>query len=101
MDRDDKDTGGLEYDVQKRAKAGTSATFRGVVALYIIYLGYKVIQGAGDETSTMPPWLCWVGGIALIAAGLGCGYYAWRRWHIDVEAARIKNENTEEDTPES
>ena len=93
----------LEYDVQQRARAGTKATFRGIVALYIIYLGYRLIRGAGDGTSTMPVWLAWVGGIVLIAAALGFGVYIWKRWRIDVEAARIReddNENTGEDAPE-
>jgi len=91
----------LEYNVQQRAKAGTTATFRGVVALYIIYLGYSVIRGAGSESSSMPVWLAWGGGIFLIAAALAFGYYTWKRWHIDVEAARIKEETTEEDAPEA
>ena len=28
----------FEYDVQKRARAGTAATLRAVISLYIIYL---------------------------------------------------------------
>ncbi len=94
----------LEYDVQQRARAGTKATFRGVVALYIIYLGYSVIRSAGDEASTMPPWLAWGGGILLIAAALGFGVYTWKRWRLDVEAARIREDagidTAGEDAPE-
>ena len=42
----------LEYDIQKRARAGTAATFRAVVAGYIAYLGWKV---ATAEGGSMPP----------------------------------------------
>ena len=79
----------LEYDVQKRARAGTAATFRAVVAVYIIYLGYNLIKTTVDGSSTLPVWLGWAAGIFFIAAALGFGYYIWRRWHIDVEAARL------------
>ena len=79
----------LEYDVQKRAKAGTAATFRAVVAVYIIYLGYNILRSTIDGSSTLPPWVGWTVGIFFIAAALGFGYYIWRRWHRDVEAARL------------
>ncbi len=100
---DNKNENKLEYDVQERARAGTRATLRAAVALYVIYLGYRLIRGAGDETSTMPVWLAWVAGIALIAAALGFGIYIWKRWKLDVEAARIREEPGEDagdDTPE-
>ena len=92
----------FEYDVQKRARAGTAATFRAVVALYIMYLGYKLIRGMLDGTSTMLPWQGWGFGVFFILAGLGVGYYAWRRWHIDVENARLPKPEElpgDEDTP--
>ena len=81
----------LEYNVQQRARAGTAATFRAVVAIYIGYLGYKVILGVQDGSSSVPFWAGWAIGLFLIAAALAFCYYTWRRWHIDVEAARIKD----------
>lgn len=98
---DEKNETKLEYNVQQRAKAGTAATFRGVVALYIAYLGYKIIQGGMDESSTLPSWAGWTVGLAFIAAALGFGYYIWKRWRSDVEAARLPAEDSveEEDAP--
>ena len=72
----------LEYNVQERARAGTKATFRAVVAIYIAYLGYKLIREPAAGWSVAV-------GVAFIAAALAFGYYIWRQWHIDVEKARL------------
>ena len=95
---ENKNSQKLEYDVQKRAQAGVKATFRGVVAAYIIYLGYKVIR---------EPESVWqiAAGVFFIAAALGFGVYAWKRWRLDLEAARLpdaeeSDEKNDEDEPE-
>ena len=72
----------FEYDIQKRARAGVKATFRGVVAVYIIYLGYQIIRG-GESA-----WQI-AAGVVFIAAALAFGVYAFRHWRLDVEAARL------------
>jgi len=89
----------LEYNVQERARAGTKATFRGVVAFYIAYLGYKLIR---------EPEAAWsvTAGVVFILAALAFGYYIWRQWHIDVEKARLpdtdgqSSEQTDGETPD-
>lgn len=93
----------LEYNVRERAAAGTKATFRGVVAFYIAYLGYKLIREPEAAWSVAV-------GVAFIAAALAFGYYIWRQWHIDVEKARLpetdeqndtqSDEQTDEETPD-
>jgi len=99
---DDKNENKLEYNVQKRAKAGTAATFRGIVAVYIGYLGYRIIRGELDGESTLPGWVSWTVGVLFIAAAIGFIYYLWKRWRADVEAARLPQEDITdgEDTPE-
>ena len=77
-----KDSQKLEYNVQLRAKAGVKATIRVVVAAYIGYLGYNLIKGAEDT-------LFIVIGAAFIVAALGFCVYIWRRWRLDLEAARL------------
>lgn len=95
--KDDK----LEYDVQKRAKAGTAATARAAVAGYVIWLGVKIIRGVIAGDTTMPPALGWIAGIVFIAAALAFGVYIWKRWRQDVEAARLREDpETEDDGPE-
>ena len=90
----------FEYDIQKRARAGTSATLRAAVAIYIIYLGRSIIKGVREGTSTMAPWLGWTAGIVFIAAALGFGVYAWKRWRMDLENARLPQDalTTEEES---
>ena len=83
----------FEYDIQQRAQAGVKATFRGVVAAYIAYLGYKLIRDAESI------WHI-VASIVFIAAALAFGVYAFRRWRIDVEAARLPDEDLSEETDE-
>ncbi len=87
----------FEYDMQMRAQAGVRAAFRGVVAAYIAYLGYKLIRSA--EAS----WPIAAGAV-FIAAALAFGVYTWRRWRIDLEAARLPDEGEsdedEDDEPE-
>ena len=75
----------FEFDIQKRAQAGMKATFRALVAAYIIYLGYKIISGAAGFWQS-------AAGAVFIAAALAFGVYAWRRWRIDLEAARLPKE---------
>ena len=41
----------FEYDIQKRAKAGTAATLRAVISVYIIYLGWTVLKGVRNGSS--------------------------------------------------
>lgn len=89
----EKDDPKLEYDVQKRAKAGTAATFRGVVAAYIAYLGYRLIKGA-DST------LFIVIGIFFILAAAASCFYIYKRWKIDLEAARLKPEDPAIEAPD-
>ena len=80
----------LEYDVQKRARAGTKATLRGVVALYVVFIGYRLIRSARlAEESTMPVGLRWGFGLGMIVAALIFGVYILKRWRVDVEAARL------------
>ncbi len=77
------------YDIQKRARAGTSATLRACVSLYLIYLGYQIIRNALDGTTTMSLGLSLFFGGVLIAAALGFGWFILRRYRSDLEAARI------------
>ena len=82
----------LEYNVQKRAKAGTSATLRAVVALYLLYLGYQLLRSAAAGSGEFPAWAGWTFGMFFLLAGLGFGVYIWKRWRTDVEAARLTPE---------
>ncbi len=84
-----RDSQSYEYDMQKRARAVTTATLRAAVALYIAYLGYSIIKGVREGSTTMAPWIGWGAGCFFIAAALGFCFYVWKRYRRDVEAARL------------
>lgn len=86
----------FEYDIQKRAKAGTAATFRAVVALYLVYLAYQIVRGVRDGTSSMSPVVAWIACIVFVAGGVAVAFYAWKRWQADLEAARFPKQKTED-----
>ena len=89
----------FEYDIQKRAKAGTAATFRAVVALYLVYLACQIVRGVRDGSSTMSPVIGWIACVVFVAAAVAFGYYAFRRWRADLEAARF-SAKAEDEGPE-
>lgn len=91
----------FEYDIQLRAKAGTAATFRGAVALYIIYLGWTILRGYFDGSSPLPVWVSWTAGIGFITAALAFGVYTLKRYRSDLEAAKLPPAEKQEDEDES
>ena len=98
----------FEYDIQKRAKAGTAATLRAVISVYVIYLGWTVLKGVLNGSSPVPVWVGWLVAIVFTAAAIAFGVYTWKTWRRDLEAARLPAnhgdgeeavEETEENVP--
>ena len=89
----------LKYDVRKRAKASTHATFRGVVSLYLIYLGASILQSTRRGETTMPRLLGYGIGIFFILVALGFGLISLRRYRSDLADARLPEAPSEEPTP--
>ena len=79
----------FEYDIQKRAKAGTAATLRAVISVYIIYLGWTVLKGVRNGSSPVPVWVGWLVAIVFTAAAIAFGFYTWKTYLRDKEAARL------------
>ena len=52
-----------EYDVQRRARAGTSAILRALVAGYLVYLAWQILQNVRTGETSMTP------AVAYTAAG--------------------------------
>lgn len=82
----------FEYDVQKRARAGTAATLRAVVSAYIIYIGWNILKGVRDGSSPIPAWAGWLIAFAFIAAALAFAFFTWKTWRRDLAAARLPTE---------
>ena len=84
-DRNDQ----FEYDVQKRARAGTTATFRVLVSFYLVYLGWSVLRGIRSGTSPVPVWVGWLVMLVFTGVAVFFCFYTWRRYQQDKEAARL------------
>ncbi|MBR4224252.1 MAG: hypothetical protein IKR73_05530 [Oscillospiraceae bacterium] len=80
-------------DPQRTSKANRAALLRAVVAAYIAYLGYKIMQA---EDTTMSPVTAHIIGIAFIAAAAAFGVYICLRRKKDIE--EIKDTVSSEDT---
>ena len=87
----------FEYDVQKRARAGTRATLRAVVAGYLVYLAWQIVKGVRTGSSTMAPAVAWAAAVFFTLAAIAVGVYAYRSWRADLEAARLPEEEESED----
>ena len=85
------------YNVQKRAKAGTTATFRAAASIYIAYLGYTILRNYLRGESAVPPWASWLAGIGFIAAALAFGFYTLKRYRADLAAAAVPASEPEEE----
>ena len=89
----------VEYDVQRRARAGTSATLRALVAGYLVYLAWQIVKGVrsgvrSGETS-MSPAVGYAAAAFFLLAALVFAVYLIRRWKKEVEAARLPADREE------
>lgn len=83
------------YDTEKRSRADKAAVLRGVVAGYLVYLGYMI---ATNKNTDMSPVFAKVLGGAFILIALVFGFYVLKRWRSDVEGALLSDEEKAEDT---
>ena len=79
----------VEYDVQRRARAGTSATLRALVAGYLVYLAWQIVKGVRSGETSMSPAVGYAAAAFFLLAALGFAVYLIRRWKQEVEAARL------------
>ena len=88
------------YDVQRRNRASTAATLRGVVALYLIYIGWKIASGSVSEDASISLWAGVLIGVLFIVAAIGFGVYTVWRYRADMKAAVLpeKQEESQEDS---
>lgn len=86
---------GKKYDLQRKARAGTSAGLRGLVAAYLIYLGWKILNGALAGSFPAGQWIGVLIGVAFILAALGFGVYILRRYRLDLKAAELPEDQEE------
>ena len=64
-------------------------TLRAVISVYIIYLGWTVLKGVRNGSSPVPVWVGWLVAIVFTAAAIAFGFYTWKTYLRDKEAARL------------
>ncbi len=84
----------INYDEQKRSKAGSAALLRSAVACYLIYLGCQIAAAKDTSMSLLTARL--IGG-GMIAAACLFGVYIWKRWRIDLAEAVLPAEILKQD----
>ena len=90
----------IEYDVQRRARAGTGATLRALVAGYLVYLAWQILKGVRSGETTMSPAVGYAAAAFFLLAALAFAVYLVFRWRRDVEAARLPVPDKAEDPAE-
>ena len=83
------------YHMVRKNRADTRALLRGLVSAYLLYLGWKLMTGAGRDP-TFSPVLGYLAGGLFAAAALAFGFYTWRRYLSDREAALLTPEEEAE-----
>ncbi len=84
----------VKFDMEKRSRAYKACGLRMIVALYMCYLAFKI--SSADDTS-MSKTLCWIIGGIFMAAAIVFIIYSRKRFLIDLDAAKIKDDNTADD----
>ena len=65
------------------------------VAVYLLYLAWKIATASGADASFSQPVSLLIGG-AFAAAALAFGWYTWRRYRADLKEAQLTPEEEEE-----
>ena len=77
---------------------GPIADFGGTavsVAVYLLYLAWKIATASGADASFSQPVSLLIGGV-FAAAALAFGWYTWRRYRADLKEAQLTPEEEEE-----
>ncbi|MCR4640240.1 hypothetical protein [Ruminococcus sp.] len=83
---------GINYDAEKRARAGRGAVLRVLVAVYIAYLAFKIVSA---EDTTMSAAACRVIGAVFIAADIAFIVYTYNLFRKEMKAAEADVEADE------
>ena len=80
----------VEYDVQRRARAGTGATLRALVAGYLVYLAWQIVKGVRSGETSMSPAVGYAAAAFFLAALLSptaFGLAVWSETIIPIAGA--------------
>lgn len=82
-----------KYTVEGHRKATLRASLRGLISVYLVYLGWSVARDSGGD-SPIKPWMGW--GIFVIFAAIAAafGLYAYKQYKLDLKDAEAPAEET-------
>ena len=89
-----------EYDLQRRARAGTRAALRALVAGYLVYLAWQILRNVRSGETTMTPAVGYAAAAFFLLAAAAFAVYLIRRWRIETEAARLPESDEAEGSGE-
>ncbi|MBP5379407.1 MAG: hypothetical protein J6Y64_07695 [Ruminococcus sp.] len=84
----------LKFDAVKRQKAKISAVLRVIVAVYLGYLGIKLVT---NKETTMDMATAWTFGALFMLAAIIIAGYSIYRFYSDFTAAHIRKGNFDDD----
>ena len=87
----------LKFDVIKHNKAKISAFLRVIVAVYLGYLGVKMVT---NQETTMNAATSWTFGALFILAALIIAGYSIYRFYNDFTSAHIRKKSFDDDDEE-
>lgn len=76
------------YHFQRKNEATLRSVFRGIISLYLAYLGYQMISNYLDGKGEVSLWVALAGAIFILIA-IVFGIYAWRHYRADMKAAEL------------
>ncbi len=86
--------GKKRYNVVRKNSADLHVLIRGIVAAYLLYLGWKLITSGGD--ASFPPAVGYAVGALFAAGAIAFGVYSWKRYRADLHDAELTPEEEEE-----
>ena len=84
-----------QYNVTRKNQAEFRALLRGLVAVYLLYLAWK-LAFVGREDPTFPPAAGIASGIVLAAGAVIFGAFTWKRFLTDRKDAELTPEELAE-----
>ena len=79
-------------ETRGNSRAGIKAALRGCVCVYLCYLAWMLIKGAGSPDTTMPVWANWLFAVLLFLAAAGFGVYTWLKYRGEKAEEKVEED---------
>lgn len=76
------------YSFQRKNQATFRGVTRGVMSLYLAYLGFQMIKSCLNGEESASTWATPVGAVFIVIA-VFVGIYAWKHYRTDMKNAEL------------